>query len=302
MNNDEIRKAVRGRYAEIATGDKPTESAGTPDESSCCAPQEAASAESCCAPAEAVNASSCCAPPEAALASDRATAETTSAATCGGSKAEASALAMGYSGEELGSIPEGANMGLGCGNPTALASLKEGEVVVDLGSGGGVDCFLAANAVGKSGSVIGVDMTPEMISKARENARRGGYENVDFRLGEIEHLPIADSSADAVISNCVINLSPDKAEVFEDAYRVLKPGGRVMVSDIVINRELPEHVQSSLAAWAGCIAGASRKDDYLATIVAAGFTDVEVVSEVSVGSGELEGAISSVNVRAVRPR
>jgi len=209
-------------------------------------------------------------------------------------------MAVGYSAEELQSIPEEARMGLGCGNPTALASLKEGEVVVDLGSGGGIDCFLASVSVGKHGKVIGVDMTPEMVSSARANAKKGGYENADFRLGEIEHLPVADNSVDVVISNCVINLSPDKAQVFTDAYRVLTPGGRVMVSDIVINRELPEDVRDSMAAWAGCVAGASRKDEYLDTIRNAGFSDVEVLSETDFGWGELEGAISSVNVRAVK--
>ena len=212
------------------------------------------------------------------------------------------AMAIGYSAEELQAIPEEARMGLGCGNPTALASLKEGEVVLDLGAGGGIDCFLAAVAVGKTGKAIGVDMTPEMLHRARDNARNGGYDNVEFRLGEIENLPVADNTVDAVISNCVINLSPEKARVFEEAYRVLKPGGRVMVSDIVLTRELPEDVRDSLAAYAGCVAGASMKADYLATIANAGFRNVEVVSEQTFGSGELEGAILSVGVRAVKPR
>lgn len=193
-------------------------------------------------------------------------------------------------------------MGLGCGNPTALASLEEGEVVLDLGAGGGIDCFLAAIAVGKTGRVIGVDMTPEMLQRARDNARNGGYDNVEFRLGEIENLPVADSTADAVISNCVINLSPDKVRVFNEAYRVLKPGGRVMVSDIVLTRELAEDIRNSLAAYAGCVAGASLKEDYLATIARAGFESVEIVSEQSTGSGELEGAVLSVGVRAFKPK
>jgi ubiquinone/menaquinone biosynthesis C-methylase UbiE len=210
-------------------------------------------------------------------------------------------VAVGYAEGQLGAIPEGANLGLGCGNPTALASLKEGEAVLDLGSGGGIDCFLASNAVGPEGRVIGVDMTPEMISRARENARRGSYGNVDFRLGEIENLPVGDSSVDAVISNCVINLSPDKGRVFAEAYRALKPGGRMMVSDIVLTRELPEEIMNSVAAYAGCVAGASKKAEYLAKVKAAGFEDVEIVSEVQMGSGELEGAISSVNVRALKP-
>ncbi len=208
---------------------------------------------------------------------------------------------VGYSGEELGAIPEGANLGLGCGNPIALASLKEGEVVLDLGSGGGIDCFLAANAVGENGRIIGVDMTAEMIEKARENAGKGGYTNVEFRLGEIENLPVADNSVDAVISNCVINLSPDKGRVFSEAYRALKSGGRMMVSDIVLLKELPESLKSSIEAYVGCVAGASKKEDYLAKIAAAGFRDVKVVSEVQMDSGEIEGAIASINVCAVKP-
>ena len=211
------------------------------------------------------------------------------------------AMAVGYSAEELQAIPEEARMGLGCGNPTALASLKEGEVVLDLGAGGGIDCFLAAVAVGKTGKIIGVDMTPEMLHRARDNARQGGYDNVEFRLGEIENLPVADSTVDAVISNCVVNLAPDKARVFKEAYRVLKPGGRVMVSDIVLTRELPDDIRSSLAAYAGCVAGALLKEDYLATIAGAGFENIEVVSEQAYGSGEMESAILSVSVRAVRP-
>ncbi len=210
-------------------------------------------------------------------------------------------MAVGYSAEELQAIPEAARMGLGCGNPTALASLKEGEVVLDLGAGGGIDCFLAAVAVGKTGKAIGVDMTPEMLHRARDNARSGGYDNVEFRLGEIENLPVADGTVDAVISNCVINLSPDKERVFNEAYRVLKPGGRVMVSDIVLTKELPEDIRNSLEAYAGCVAGASRKEDYLATIAGAGFENVEVVSEQAFGLGDMEGAILSVSVRAFRP-
>jgi len=218
------------------------------------------------------------------------------------SPADTMAMQIGYSAEELQSIPEEARMGLGCGNPTALASLKEGEVVLDLGAGGGIDCFLASVAVGKTGRVIGVDMTPEMLHRARDNARNGGYDNVEFRLGEIENLPVADGTVDVVISNCVINLSPDKARVFNEAYRVLKPGGRVMVSDMVLTRELPENVRNSLAAYAGCVAGASLKEDYLATITKAGFEDVEVVSEQSSGSGELEGVVRSMGVRAFKSK
>jgi SAM-dependent methyltransferase len=170
-------------------------------------------------------------------------------------------------------------MGLGCGNPTALASLKEGERVLDLGSGGGFDCFLAAKKVGKTGKVIGVDMTPEMLDKARANARKGKYTNVEFRLGEIENLPVADRSVDVVISNCVINLSPDKKRVFEEAFRVLAPRGRLMVSDIVLLEELPEVVRNSAEAYGACVAGAEMKSKYLELIEKAGFRDVKVVEE-----------------------
>jgi SAM-dependent methyltransferase len=186
---------------------------------------------------------------------------------------------IGYSEEDLKAAPEGANLGLGCGNPIALASLGEGETVLDLGSGAGFDCFLAARAVGPSGRVIGVDMTPEMLEKARENARKGNYRNVEFRLGEIENLPAADNSVDAVISNCVINLSTAKEKVFAEAYRVLKPGGRAMISDLVLSRDLPADVAGSLAAYAGCIAGALRKDEYLRLMEKAGFREVRVVQE-----------------------
>jgi ubiquinone/menaquinone biosynthesis C-methylase UbiE len=176
-------------------------------------------------------------------------------------------------------VPEGANLGLGCGNPIALASLKEGEVVLDLGSGAGFDCFLASPRVGLKGKVIGVDMTPEMLDKARENARKGNYKNVEFRLGEIENLPVADNSVDAIISNCVINLSADKKRVFQEAYRVTKPGGRLMVSDIVVLKDLPEFIKESVAAYTGCIAGAIEKAAYLKAVKDAGFGDVKVLEE-----------------------
>ena len=188
---------------------------------------------------------------------------------------------IGYTDEELKSVPEGANLGLGCGNPVALASLAEGETVLDLGSGAGFDCFLAANKVGKTGKVIGVDMTPEMIEKARENAQKGDYQNVEFRLGEIENIPAADNSVDAVISNCVINLSPDKRRVFQEVYRVLKPGGRLMVSDIVLLKELPEFIKNCVAAYVGCVSGAMMKDDYIEAIGKAGFQEVKIIDEAS---------------------
>jgi len=186
---------------------------------------------------------------------------------------------IGYTEEELKAVPEGANLGLGCGNPVALASLREGETVLDLGAGAGFDCFLAANKVGEKGRVIGVDMTPEMIEKARENARKGNYGNIEFRLGEIGNLPVADNSVDVVISNCVINLAPDKRKVFKEALRVLKPGGRLMVSDIVLLRELPDFIKNSIDAYIGCISGAIRKDEYIEAVEEAGFQEVRIIDE-----------------------
>ncbi len=183
---------------------------------------------------------------------------------------------MGYTEQEIKSVPEGANMSLGCGNPVAIASLKEGETVLDLGSGAGFDCFLAANKVGKTGTIIGVDMTPEMIDKARENAEKGGYGNVEFRLGEIEHLPAPDNSVDVVISNCVINLSPEKEKVLREAYRVLKPGGRIAISDLALLKELPQKIRNSLNAYVGCVAGAIPVEKYKSSVEAAGFKDIRV--------------------------
>lgn len=191
---------------------------------------------------------------------------------------------IGYAEEDLTSVPEGANMGLGCGNPVALASLKEGETVLDLGAGGGFDCFLAARQVGTQGRVIGVDMTPEMVEKARKNAQEGGYANVEFRLGEIENLPVADNSVDVIISNCAINLTPHKRRVFGEAFRVLRPGGRLMVSDIVLLRPLPPSVRESVSAYVGCVSGAELKEDYLNAIVDAGFAEVEVIDETTFGA------------------
>jgi len=188
---------------------------------------------------------------------------------------------IGYTEEEIRAVPEGSNLGLGCGNPLAFASLREGEVVLDLGSGAGLDCFLAASKVGKKGRVIGVDMTPEMIEKARENAKKANYTNVEFRLGEIENLPVADNSVDVVISNCVINLVPDKRKVFKEVFRALKPGGRLMVSDIVLLKELPDVIKNSVEAYIGCLSGAMMRDEYLRAIEAAGFHDVRIVDETS---------------------
>jgi SAM-dependent methyltransferase len=186
---------------------------------------------------------------------------------------------IGYSKGELASVPDGADLNLGCGNPVALASLKHGETVVDLGSGGGLDCFLAAKKVGEKGKVIGVDMTAEMLERARANLKKSSHKNVEFRLGEIENLPIADNTADIIISNCVINLSPDKQRVFNEAFRVLKPKGRLMVSDIVLLKDLPERIKGSVLAYVGCVAGADKKNEYLNRIRQAGFEKVEVVKE-----------------------
>lgn len=199
------------------------------------------------------------------------------AASCGcGSGSSSVSEALGYDPADLAAIPEGADLGLGCGNPTALLALQEGETVLDLGSGGGIDCFIAARGVGPTGHVIGVDMTPEMIDRARRNAASGEFGNVEFRLGEIEHLPVEDGTVDAVISNCVINLVPNKAQVFSEIFRTLKPGGRMSVSDIVLLGEIPLQIRDSAEAYVSCLAGAIMRDDYLGTIEAAGFTDIEV--------------------------
>jgi SAM-dependent methyltransferase len=197
---------------------------------------------------------------------------------CGGAPVDIS-RAVGYSDGELGALPEGADLGLGCGNPVALASLKKGETVLDLGSGAGIDCFLAAEKVGPKGRVIGVDMTADMLEKARANAKKAKLRNVEFRLGEIENLPVPDGSVDVVISNCVINLCQDKKRVFREVFRVLRPGGRMMVSDIVLKAPLPPAVLSSVDAYVGCIAGAALKRQYLGAIRAAGFRDVRVAGE-----------------------
>ena len=216
---------------------------------------------------------------------------------------------LGYSQADLDLAPAGADMGLGCGNPKAIAALKPGETVVDLGSGGGFDCFLAVGEVGRSGQVIGVDMTPEMVSKARANALKGQYENVEFRLGEIEHLPIADASADVILSNCVVNLSPDKGAVFRDAFRVLRPGGRLAISDVVATAPLPEHLAADRAALTGCVAGAASVETVGALLRAAGFVDVTVaidpgsaafIADWLPGSG-VERYIASAKITAHKP-
>lgn len=185
-------------------------------------------------------------------------------------------LRLGYSSEDLENVPEGADMGLGCGNPRAIAGLSAGETVVDLGSGGGFDAFLAAREVGEMGRVIGVDMTPTMISKSRNNAEKANFENVEFRLGEIEYLPLANDSVDVIISNCVINLSPNKAQVFRDAHRVLKPGGRLAISDVVASCEMPEEMKNDLELYAGCMAGASLIHELEQFMQDAGFSEIKI--------------------------
>jgi len=197
--------------------------------------------------------------------------------------------AIGYTAEQMAAIPADTNLGLGCGSPLAFAEVKPGDTVLDLGSGAGIDCFLASRATGSAGSVIGVDMTPAMIEKARANAAKHGFVNVEFRLGEIEHLPVADASVDLIISNCVVNLSPDKPRVFHEAHRVLRPGGHLMVSDLVLLRPLTPEMQKSVDLYVGCVAGASLREEYLEQLRQAGFAAVEVVKEnrYEVGVSEL---------------
>jgi SAM-dependent methyltransferase len=231
---------------------------------------------------------------------------------------------LGYDPAELAEIPEDADLGLGCGNPLALLDLREGETVLDLGSGAGIDCFLAARQVGPTGHVIGVDMTPEMLDRARRNAEGSDFANVEFRLGEIEHLPVADGSIDAIISNCVVNLVPDKAAVFADAHRVLRAGGRLSLSDIVLLGEVPVALRDSVEAYVACLSGAVLLDDYLALLEQAGFVEVavtskqvfdagdmlaeELVAELAAHGGVSEGEVreaasrfASVRVTAVKP-
>ncbi|MDH4223458.1 MAG: arsenite methyltransferase [candidate division Zixibacteria bacterium] len=226
--------------------------------------------------------------------------------TCGpsGNELIKQAKKIGYSETELKSIPQSAVMGLGCGNPTALADLKEGEKVLDLGAGAGIDVFLAARRVGPGGFVIGVDMTKEMVNKANKIAAEYGFKNVEFKLGEIEKLPVENNTVDVIISNCVINLSPDKLKTFKEAFRVLKPGGRILISDLVTEGELPWNIKKSFEAWASCIAGALEKKEYLNTIKEAGFKRVKIVSQDTYSEAELDdtlsGKITSVRVKAYK--
>jgi arsenite methyltransferase len=229
--------------------------------------------------------------------------------TCCAGSAGSTADKLGYSAEDAQNVPEGSNLGLGCGNPLAIASLRAGQTVLDLGSGAGFDCFLAAKAVGASGRVIGVDMTPETIAKARGNAASGKYENVEFRMGEIEHLPVADATVDVIISNCVINLSPDKRSVIQEAFRVLKPGGRLAISDIVATQKLPEDVRNDLALYSGCMAGATPIHELRKFLGNAGFRNVTIeekagsrdfIAEWAPGRG-LEKYVTSANIEATKP-
>jgi SAM-dependent methyltransferase len=231
---------------------------------------------------------------------------------CGGatSTVDSKSAEMGYSAEELTDVPEGANLGLGCGNPQAIAAMKPGEIVIDLGSGAGFDCFLAAKQVGPTGRVIGVDMTHEMLNKARENAAKVGATNVEFRLGEIEHLPIADNVADVILSNCVINLVPDKAQVFRDAFRVLKPGGRLAISDVVNTTPLSPELAADRALICGCVVGAAPAHQIDAWLREAGFTDIRVsvkaesrdmIASWAPGRG-VENYVASADIEGWKPR
>jgi SAM-dependent methyltransferase len=245
-DKEKVRQAVRENYGNIAKSVSMVSGIGPAP--SCCGSSESP------APTDAPG--SCCGPQDV-------------------SNEQLNAL-MGYTRQDLASVPEGANMGLGCGNPVALASLKPGETVVDLGAGGGFDCFLAAKQVGESGKVIGVDMTPDMLTTARMNAEKIGSKNVEFRLGEIEHLPVADNSVDIIMSNCVINLSPDKLSVYQDAFRVLKPGGRLAIADIVTTAPLPEKIQKNMALVTACVGGATTIDDTEEMLKEAGFVELKV--------------------------
>lgn len=257
---DEIKRVVRQTYGEIAS----RVIKGT-ERTSCCGP-----APSSC----------CCSPAEATVA-----------------PADVARL---YTTDELAGLPDSVTgIALGCGNPTAIADLKPGEVVLDLGSGGGIDCFLAAQRVGPQGRVIGLDMTPEMVLLAQRNAKKVGATNVEFRYGEMEDIPLPDESVDVIISNCVINLSPDKDAVFREAYRVLRPGGRISISDIVLYGELPPAIRERPEAWAGCVAGALQESEYLEKLRAAGFEKVEVLSRDFAEGGDL---IASVRIKAYKPK
>lgn len=263
QNHDEVRKAVRKNYGEIAK----------------------AGSTGCC------SSSSCCGGSGIVSVTDI-------------------TIGLGYSNKDISDVPNGSNMGLGCGNPHAIASLQPDETVLDLGSGGGLDCFLAARAVGEKGYVIGVDMTSEMIARARENAEKGGYHNVDFRLGEMENLPVADGIVDVIISNCVINLSPEKERVFREAFRVLKPGGRLAISDVVSTAELPDDVKKDMALHIGCIAGASSIQGLETMLNQAGFDDIRINPKTEsrtfirewISGSKVEEYVLSATIEAIKPK
>ncbi len=285
--DEQIKEAVRQAYGSLAR-----RFVEAPAQASCCGPSEAA------APTESQESTQCCGPAEAP-GSKESQASTSCCEADEAGEGSSAALRL-YSPEELAGLPESVTGAVaGCGNPTAIAALQPGEVVLDLGSGGGIDCFLAAKKVGSEGRVIGLDMTPEMIKLARRNAKKMGVTNVEFRYGEMEEIPLPDASVDVIVSNCVINLSPDKDAVFGEAYRVLRPGGRMSVSDIVVDGDLPAEIRSRLDAWAGCIAGALEESVYLDKIRAAGFEDVEIVSRVTSGSGQ--GVEGEAQVAVAQP-
>ncbi len=307
-HKEKIRQAVRESYGKVAG--RGTSSSEKSLETPCCGPDISAGKSpvtSCCGPgvsAEKRSETSCCGP-------DISVQESPAASCCGpGVSVEQISATLGYSKEDVESVPKGANMGLGCGNPVALASLKPGEVVVDLGCGGGFDCFLASKEVGETGQVIGVDMTPEMVGKARENLEKVAASNVEFRLGEIEHLPVADNSADIIMSNCVINLSPDKEKVYMDAFRVLKPGGRLAISDIVATAPIPEEVRQNMALVAACIGGAETIDNTVNILNKVGFHNIkitpkdesrELIQQWAVDSNAGDYIVSAC-IEAVKPR
>lgn len=277
---DEIRQSVRQNYARVAKANSSQDLFPT--------------AEGCCGSAASP------------------TGQNAAASCCGSNDVTQQQLStlMGYDPQDLKSAPDGSNMGLGCGNPVALASMKVGETVVDLGSGGGFDCFLSAKQVGSSGKVIGVDMTSEMVSKARRNAEKVAAENVEFRLGEIEHLPVADNTADIILSNCVINLSPDKPQVFREALRVLKPGGRLAISDIVAKTELPDEIQTNLQLVSACVGGAATIADTRRMLTEAGFSDIDIKTkddesreliDAFMPGQQIEDYVVSAYIEAIKP-
>jgi SAM-dependent methyltransferase len=290
MTDERIKEAVRDTYGGIARRFV-EDTAGT-QQAGCCGPTQ----------------TSCCGPGQTAPGQDRLGAQ---ASCCGSSEpaVDQGAAVRFYSAEELAGLPDTVtDASLGCGNPLAIAELLPGEVVLDLGSGGGIDCFLAAKKVGPEGRAIGLDMTPDMVKLARRNAKKMGVANVDFRFGEMEDMPLPDASVDVIISNCVINLSPDKDAVFREAYRVLRPGGRLSVSDIVVDGDLPDFVRNKLDAWAGCIAGALDERVYLGKLWAAGFERVEVLSrehsEVDEGAGwdDVELIVTGEDTQAAKDK